>query len=454
MRNWSAALAVGLILVLSACTEGPEDQAADASRLQHPDETGVLRVVTRNSATTYYLDRHERAVGPEVLLVEAFAEDNGWAVEWTVVATTAEVLDRLEAGGAHLAAAGLTHLASRNQRFERGPAHTEITQQVVCHRDRAKLPRSPADLQEVTLKVTAASSYVERLEVLAERHNELTFQEDPRGSEQLLMAVEEGRLACTVADSNIVRLNRRYLPHLAVAMDLTDGQNLGWYLADGQERLAQQAFEWMNGRAGDEAIAAMESRYYAYVGEFDFVDLRALKRRMESRLPRYRGYFEQAEAETGMPADLLAALAYQESHWDPEARSPTGVRGLMMLTQRTAESLGVSDRLNPEQSILGGARYLADRHERLPDHIAEPDRTFLALASYNVGRGHLLDARQLARDLDRDPDDWQAMREVLPLLSDERYYPNLRYGYARGYEPVHFVARIRNYRDVIRQAFE
>ncbi|ABI56399.1 membrane-bound lytic murein transglycosylase MltF [Alkalilimnicola ehrlichii MLHE-1] len=450
MRTWIAILAVVLVLLLNACTDGPED----GPRLEHPDETGVLRVVTRNSATTYYLDRHERAVGPEVALVEAFADHRGWTVDWTVAATTAEVLDYLEAGAAHLAAAGLTHLDSRNQRFERGPAHTEITQQVVCHRDRTDKPRSPEDLEEVVLKVTAASSYVERLEVLAERYDALTFQEDQRGSEQLLMAVEEGRLACTVADSNIVRLNRRYLPHLDVTMDLTEGQNLGWYLAEGQERLAQQAFEWMNSRAGDEVIAAMENRYYTYVGEFDFVDLRALKRRMESRLPRYQRHFEQAEAETDMPADLLAALAYQESHWDPQARSPTGVRGMMMLTGRTAESLGVNDRLDPEQSIMGGARYLADRHERLPEHIPEPDRTFLALASYNVGRGHLLDARQLARDLGRDPDDWQEMREVLPLLSDERYYPNLRYGYARGYEPVHFVARIRNYRDVIRQAFE
>jgi len=162
----------------------------------------------------------------------------------------------------------------------------------------------------------------------------------------------------------------------------------------------------------------------------------------------------RAEEQTGRPADLLAALASQESHWDPLARSPTGVRGLMMLTQNTARSLGVTNRLDPVQSIDGGARYLAGRYELLPEDIPDPDRIFLALAAYNVGRGHVLDARRLARQLGKNPDSWSDMREVLPLLADKRYYPDLRHGYARGYEPVHLVERVRNYRDVISMAFQ
>ncbi len=178
-----------------------------------------------------------------------------------------------------------------------------------------------------------------------------------------------------------------------------------------------------------------------------------LTRRIDQRLPDFRPVFEEAADEYELPADLLAALAYQESHWDPLARSPTGVRGMMMLTQRTAQELGIEDRLDPEQSIRGGARYLRQMHERLDADIPEPDRTYLALASYNIGRGHLLDARRLARELDRDPDRWADMREVLPLLTEERYYRDLRFGYARGYQPVYYVQRIRNYRAVIRPVF-
>ena len=447
-----------LIAIVAGCSQGESEIASThkpAEQLAPPQETGVLEVATRNGATTYYLDRHQNPIGPEFSLVSRFAESKGWTVNWTMHDSTAEVLQALEAGNTHLAAAGLTHLPSRTERFTRGPAHTEITEQLVCHRDMRPMPRKPESMPEVSIAVTADSSYVETLNKLASEHEGITFAEDDsRTTEVLLSEVAEQDIDCTVADSNIVQVMRRHFPHLEVAMNLTQGNNLGWYLPAGSDDLAGTTREWMNSTDGDEAIGYIESRYYAYIGEFDFVDLRALNRRIDERLPDFIDRFAEAETTTGMPADLLAALSYQESHWDPAAVSPTGVRGIMMLTRNTAESLGVMDRLDPVAAIDGGARYLADRHRRLPETIPEPDRTFLALASYNIGRGHLLDARQLARELGKNPDSWDDMKEVLPLKADKRYYPSTRYGYARGYEPVHYVQRIRNYRDVISSAFD
>ena len=447
-----------LIAIVAGCSQGESEIASThkpAEQLAPPQETGVLEVATRNGATTYYLDRHQNPIGPEFSLVSRFAESKGWTVNWTMHDSTAEVLQALEAGNTHLAAAGLTHLPSRTERFTRGPAHTEITEQLVCHRDMRPMPRKPESMPEVSIAVTADSSYVETLNKLASEHEGITFTEDDgRTTEVLLSEVAEQDIDCTVADSNIVQVMRRHFPHLEVAMNLTQGNNLGWYLPAGSDDLAGTTREWMNSTDGDEAIGYIESRYYAYIGEFDFVDLRALNRRIDERLPDFIDRFAEAETTTGMPAELLAALSYQESHWDPAAVSPTGVRGIMMLTRNTAESLGVMDRLDPVAAIDGGARYLADRHRRLPETIPEPDRTFLALASYNIGRGHLLDARQLARELGKNPDSWDDMKEVLPLKADKRYYPSTRYGYARGYEPVHYVQRIRNYRDVISSAFD
>ena len=447
-----------LIAIMAGCSQGESETASthkSAEQLAPPQETGVLEVATRNGATTYYLDRHQNPIGPEFSLVSRFAESKGWTVNWTMHDSTAEVLQALEAGNTHLAAAGLTHLPSRSEQFTRGPAHTEITEQLVCHRDMRPMPRKPESMPEVSIAVTADSSYVETLNKLASEHEGITFTEDDsRTTEVLLSEVAEQDIDCTVADSNIVQVMRRHFPHLEVAMNLTQGNNLGWYLPAGSDDLAGTTREWMNSTDGDEAIGYIESRYYAYIGEFDFVDLRALNRRIDERLPNFIDRFAEAETTTGMPADLLAALSYQESHWDPAAVSPTGVRGIMMLTRNTAESLGVMDRLDPVAAIDGGARYLADRHRRLPETIPEPDRTFLALASYNIGRGHLLDARQLARELGKNPDSWDDMKEVLPLKADKRYYPSTRYGYARGYEPVHYVQRIRNYRDVISSAFD
>jgi membrane-bound lytic murein transglycosylase F len=458
MSRWKFAPGILVLpLLFAGCSENNSQQTTtqQTAELKPPSETGILKVATRNGSTTYYLDRHENPVGPEHALISAYAEQRGWEVEWTMLESTSEVLDALESGNTHLAAAGLTHLASRDERFARGPAHTEITEQLVCHRDSRPMPRKPEDIPGTDIVVTAGSSYVETLNTLNEQHPGIEFKESAdRTTEVILSEVAEQEVGCTVADSNIVQVMRRHFPHLEVAMTLTDGRNLGWYLPRNQQALGDDAHEWMNSVDGDEAIGLMENRYYSYIGDFDFVDLRALNRRIEDRLPEFIDQFREAEAKTGMPADLLAALAYQESHWDPAAKSPTGVRGIMMLTQRTAESLGVTNRLDPEAAIDGGARYLADRHRRLPETIPEPDRTFLALASYNIGRGHLLDARALARTLNKNPDSWQDMTEVLPLKADKRYYPSTRYGYARGYEPVHYVQRIRNYRDVIRSAFE
>ena len=438
---------VGMVL-LSGCGDG-SPQAA----LTSPFDTKELVVATRNGPTARYLDRDRSATGPEHDLVTAFADSRGWSVDWQVFESTAGVLEALESGRAHLAAAALTHLPARNERFEPGLVHGEVVQQVVCHRDDRPLPDTPADLAEVDLQVTGESSYVTRLEDLSKTAPGLTFVADPsRSSEVLLTQVATDEVGCTVADSSIVRVVRRYWPHLEVAMNLDQVESVGWYAAAGRSALAEATRHWRENRLGEMAIAAMRERYYAHIGEFDFVDLRALNRRLDDRLPRYLDEFRQASEETGLAVDLLAAMAYQESHWDPEATSPTGVRGIMMLTRPTAKSLGVKDRLDPRESILGGARYLADRRALLPEDIPEPDRTYLALASYNLGRAHVLDARRLARELGRDPDSWAEMREVLPLKADKRYYPQTKYGYARGYESVHYVRRIRNYRDVIGQA--
>ena len=442
-----------LALVITGCSQQtPEKTSAE---IGNPEETGILEVATRNGSTTYYLDKHENPIGPEFSLVSKFAESKGWVVKWTMYASTAEVLDALESGGTHLAAAGLTHLPSRTERFSRGPAHTEVTEQLVCHRELRPVPRLAENIAGVEIRVTAQSSYVETLEKLASKHEGITFSVDKELTTELLLSeVAKKDLDCTVADSNIVQVMRRHFPHLEVAMTLTSGKNLGWYAPKAFRGIAETTHEWMNSREGDEAIGEMETQYYSYIGEFDFVDLRALNRHIDERLPNFKDKFIQAEDKTGISAELLAALSYQESHWDPSAISPTGVRGIMMLTRNTAKSLGVTNRLDPDAAIDAGARYLADRHRRLPETIPEPDRTFLALASYNIGRGHLLDARQLARNLGKNPDSWEDMKEVLPLKADKRYYPSTRYGYARGYEPVHYVQRIRNYRDVIREAFE
>ncbi|MGQ0384413.1 MAG: transglycosylase SLT domain-containing protein, partial [Gammaproteobacteria bacterium] len=197
-------------------------------------------------------------------------------------------------------------------------------------------------------------------------------------------------------------------------------------------------------------LAEILERYRRSLVRYDRVDAASFVASVRERLPQYRPWFEEAAAGSGTDWRLLAAIGYQESRWDPTAISPTGVRGLMMLTAETAQRVGVTDRLDPHDSILGGARYLRLIKDTIPERVGEPDRTWFALAAYNVGFGHLEDARVLAERRGLDPDSWDHVRQTLPLLTQERWYRQTKRGYARGWEPVGFVRNVQTYAELLR----
>ncbi|HSG05369.1 MAG TPA: membrane-bound lytic murein transglycosylase MltF, partial [Nitrospiria bacterium] len=359
-----------------------------------------------------------------------------------------------EEGEGDLAAAGLTRTPTRTEAYLAGPVYQNVRQQVVCRRG-APIPKTPGDLPGISLTVVAGSSYVERLEALRPENPGLSWSEsEAEGTEELLEAVWEGNIPCTVADSNIVAINRRYFPELLVAFDLTEPEPLVWYFPREAKDLKAAVEDWFDEYQDDGKLDLLLDKYYGFIEIFDYVDTRSFVRAIDEVLPHYQALFRKTGREYHIPWALLAAQAYQESHWRPRAKSPTGVKGLMMLTLPTAKEVGVSNRLDPEQSVRGGAKYLDNIRRRLPEEMAEPDRTWIALAAYNVGMGHVRDARELARRLKKDPDQWSSLSEVLPLLSQKKYYKTLKHGYARGREPVLYVNRIRNYRDILEKTLE
>lgn len=456
-RHHALAVLILFGLGLYACSDRDPDTLAQPAS-GDPDairEVGELVVLTRNAPTTWYYDRDGEPAGLEHDLATAFAAHLGVPVRFEFRNSIGAILEALARGEGHFAAAGLTGTDGRQEQFLLGPPYQSVQQQVVCRRG-ARLPRDLDDLANRSLMVTGSSSYIERLEeVQATTHPALRWQvADTAATEIVLQRVWDSEVDCAIADSNIVAINRRYMPELQVAFPLTDSESLNWLLPANAEGLRGAMEAWFEQAEDSGLLATTQARYYAHVEIFDYVDIARFVRRIDSRLPQYREIFEEAGETYGIDWRLLAAQAYQESHWDPAARSPTGVRGMMMLTLPTAREVGVDNRLDPEQSILGGARYLANLESRLPDSVTDPDRSWKALAAYNVGMGHLYDARALARRLERDPDQWHDMREVLPLLADPAYHRDLRYGYARGNEPVHYLRRIRNYEDILRRHLE
>lgn len=409
---------------------------------------GTLRVATRNAPTTYY-HGPLGAKGFEYDLAKDFANYLGVDLEIVVYDNIADILSAVSSESVDLAAAGITKTSERQKYYLFGPSYQDIKQQVICNRQNG-VPKKISDLENRDIHVISQSSYVERLKELTQVNPALSWTENETATtEELIHDVADGNIECVVSDSNIVKLNQRYFPNIKTGISITESQPLAWVLNKQSTALKQVMDDWFTQYRALGLLTSLKQHYYQYVPIFDYVDIRAFHRRIDSKLPKYKPYFQQAADQHELDWVLLAAQSYQESHWNPKAKSPTGVRGMMMLTLPTAKQVGVKSRLDAKQSIEGGARYMSSLIGRLPEGIPEHSRVWFGLAAYNVGMGHLYDARNLATKLGKNPNSWHDMQEVLPLLAKKQYYSRLRYGYARGSEPVEYVKRIRHYRDIL-----
>jgi membrane-bound lytic murein transglycosylase F len=405
-----------------------------------------LVVLTRNSPTTRYVGADGNHAGMEQDLVSLFAKDLGVTVRFVERNKISQILPALDDHAAHLAAAGLGQTPERRASFNFAPPYLSVRKVVVYNQDHGR-PRVMADLVGKRIEVVAGSSSARQLQIEARQIPKLKWVEvAAEDSDALLARLADNELDVVVADSNSVDLARTYFPNLAVAFPIGTVETVAWaFPRDGDASLLARAQVFFKRIENDGTLKNLVDRYYGHTRNLDQNDIMAFLERRTRVLPRFRNAFRDAQELCGLDWRLLAALGFQESHWNPYATSPTGVRGLMMLTEATADRMKVSDRLDPRESILAGARYLQSLRETLPERIAEPDRTWLALAAYNVGLGHLEDARILAQRKGLNPDSWADVKSVLPLLAQSPHYGNLKYGFARGHEAVTLTENIRNY---------
>jgi len=419
------------------------------TRVEQVKQRGSLTLLTRNGASSYFLGA-EGETGPEYELVRAFAEYLGVEVDVHVADAFSHLAHLLEDDQGDLIAANLTRTPSREKRFRFGPDYDEAVTEVVYRRGTPR-PRSLEDLVGKNVAVIAGSSYEELLEAASESVPDLSWTAaEDAGMEDLLLAVSEGSIDATLVDSNILRINKQFYPRVNRGFSLEQTQPQAWaFQRDNDDSLVQQAYRFMAVVEDNGALAALHDRFYNRANQLDQVGMFHFLKQVRERLPSLLPVFQEVASHHEMDWRLLAAMGYQESHWDPEATSHTGVRGIMMLTRNTAHQMGLSDRLDPMQSIEGGARYFLRMWKRTPDRIPEPDRTWMALAAYNMGWGHLEDARVLTQRQGGDPDSWADVNERLPLLTQEKHYRNTRFGYARGLEAQRYVRNIRNYFDIL-----
>lgn len=433
-------------LLLAAC--GPAQKPLPTVQQSHE-----LVVVTYNNPATYYVNGNNDFAGLEYDLVRLFAKELGpdIKVKFLVVGGVDEVIPTLLKGKAHIAAAslGMTRLRSHLVRF--GPTYQEVQPQVVVNREVAKKPKKVSELTGMSLEVPFGSSSAETLSEIATQLPSLKWRGIRKaGADELLEKVADSSLDATIADSHLVAMVQNYYPNLEVAFDFGLAQKLAWaFPKTGEEWVFQKSRSFFARIQKDGTLRNLLDRYYGHSERLNTMDVTAFLINSRTLLPKYLSLFRQAQETTGVDWRLLAAISYQESHWDTYSTSPTNVRGLMMLTDDTADRLGVTDRLDPKQSIPAGARYVLMLKDEIPMRIPEPDRTWLALAAYNIGIAHLEDARILAKRLKLNPDSWADVKKTLPLLNQAEYYSTLKYGFARGGAPVVFVESIRTYYKIL-----
>lgn len=418
------------------------------SHVERIEREGVLRVVTLNDP------RHYNAQGDtlEMTLAYQFANHLEVDLRFHTADSTEELRRALRLGLADMAIGGIVVPASQagppDMAYSR--PYMDVLQQVVYKRNPVQT------LDELATRTGAVRANTPQYRALRALNSEppLDIVAFDGTTEALLQSLGNGEVDYAVIDSNDHAYYRPYYPSLRHAFDISEPQPVAWqFYANRDGSLRHAANRFLDDLEQSGQLEIVLDRHLGHLREFDYVGIRRFERHVNQRLPPLREYFQNAAEENGLDWRLLAAVGYQESHWRPNAVSPTGVRGIMMLTLRTAGDLGVSNRLDPQQSVMGGARYLAELHTRVPDHIQDPDRMWFALAAYNVGMGHVMDARRIAAALDESADYWAELRQYLPLLRDPEYYRYTRFGFARGDEPVIYVENIRRYYDLLRWMF-
>ena len=401
-------------------------------------------MLTRNSSTTYFLHRGEE-LGFEYELVREFARTLGVRLELVIPPSREALATYLREGKGDLIAAGLAVTPERSQEFAFTTPYNRVSELlVVPAKDRTT--RSLADLRGRKIGVRRSSSYYQALAPLQAQHGfELEVRPEDEETEDILEAVAEGKLAATVADSNIIEVELTYSDAIRGAGPIGDIRDIAWMLRKDQPQLRAAADRFIR--------RIYRGTFYNMTMTKYFKNQRQMRTAASEERSDKAGELSSYDALVKKYATmyefdwrLITAQMYQESRFDPSVRSWAGALGLMQVMPRTARELGAGDVRQPEHGIQAGVKLLArySTMYREPE-IGEQDRLRFTLAAYNCGPGHVADGRRLAADLKLDPNRWFGhVEKAMPLLAKPRFARTARYGYCRCGEPVKYVSEIQH----------
>jgi membrane-bound lytic murein transglycosylase F len=421
----------------------------DSLNLYQVEKPRKIRMITDNNATSYYTYR-DTPMGFEYELAKEFADYLG--VELDVITPGWDSLfDSINQGKGDFIASGLTITDKRKEMILFSKPYMTIEQKFIHHKLKFGI-KNINQLAGKTIHVRKGTSYQERLEEIKKGGVDIDIKLWPNiSTEEIIRMIYNKELKYTIADSNIALLNRRYYPDIKIGLSIEEEESLGWAVKKGNNKLLQQINAFFEQAEKSGILSKIYEKYYGRIEIFDYFDLKKFHERIESRLPKYKDMIIKISEDYGFDWRMISALMYQESHFNANAKSRTGVLGLMQVTKSTAKQMGIENRLDPKQSLLAGIKYLNIQYEKFNEIKNDHQRLLFALASYNVGYGHIRDAQKIAQEQGLDKNKWTSLKKTLPLLSKRKYYHKTKYGYARGREPVQYIERILIYYDILKQ---
>lgn len=460
----------GFSILLASCSgnsQQSETQADQPKELADPvafdldkiRERGTLIALVDNSSTSYFIYKGQ-PMGYEYELLNRYAEELGLKLQLKVVDDIQQAFTMLNNGEGDIMAYNLTVTKERKERVAFTKHHAIIRQVLVQskpfnwqelkkHEIDKQLIRSPIELLDEVVWAREGSAHVERLQNLSEEiGGQIDIQKSPSSVsvENLITQVANRQIKYAVADENVALANATYYPQLDVQTPLSFSQRIAWAVRTNAPDLLKSTNQWIS-------KMRKETDYYVIYNKY-FKNSRAYRRRANSRyfsgntnkLSPYDHLVRTYADTLGWDWRLLAAQMYQESRFDPKAKSWVGAKGLMQLMPGTAKMFGAKNVNEPEENIKAAVNYLDWLDKLWSKRVNDPqERLKFVLASYNVGQGHVIDAVKLAKKYGKDPQKWEGnVREFLLKKSSEKYYsdPVVVSGYCRGREPVNYVDEI------------
>jgi membrane-bound lytic murein transglycosylase F len=430
----SRVLLMCLVVMLAACSRLPPPEAQGELVLGMVAEP-VIQFYDGSPAEGYTRD-----------FAQMFADHLGLPVRFVMAANYQELSDWVKAGKVHVAA--YVSAAADNADLQFSVPIGTRPLWVVKRVDQPG-PKTLADLNGLEIHTPVGSAAGAALKALAPDVLPKLLENSDQDEMDIFEDLTQGRIALAAVDELYMQYAANIYPDLQPAVQLPGQRVFAWALPpSGSDALLKKLNAFIV-ESQQERLPKLRDKYFGYIRRLDAVGALAYMSDIQTKLPRYRTHFLKAQESTGIDWRQLAALAYQESKWEPDAVSFTGVRGMMMLTEATASSLGIKNRTDPGQSIEGGSRYLGELMARIPASTPQPDRLWQALAAYNLGLGHVYSGRTLVQGQKKSPDSWFEMKKVLPLLARPHIYQQFKMGRARGGEAVILVENVRSFYEIL-----